>query len=164
MLTQEKLKSILSYYPETGEFIWLKKLSIRVVVGSNAGYVSDAGYILIGIEGTEYRAHRLAWLYMTGAWPIEQIDHRNRIRDDNRWKNLREATSGENKQNLGTRSNNTSGCTGVSWEKRTKKWAGYINVDGRRFNLGRFSDVEEARDAYLRAKAQLHVFNPETLA
>jgi hypothetical protein len=95
---------------------------------------------------------------MTGEWPHEDMDHRNGVRDDNRWVNLREATSAENHQNRAVRSN--SGLMGVSWKANCKKFEASIMSRGRQMYLGQFDDKHEAHAAYLAAKAKLHTFNP----
>ena len=160
MLTQARLKELLRYDQETGIFTRLVRTASWVKVGDTAGCQHNCGYLKIGVSGKEYLAHRLAWLYMTGRWPSEEIDHRNGMREDNRWLNLREATTSENAQNLAVRSNNKSGLTGVIWYARYKKWQAQIQSRGQQTYLGRFEDKHAAYAAYLAAKAQLHTFNP----
>ncbi len=106
-------------------------------------------------------AHRLAWLFVHGVWPKEQIDHRNGIRDDNRFVNLREATLAENNQNRGVSPRNTSGHTGVYFNKKTGKWHAEIMTNRRKKHLGCFNDIEDAISARKAAKAANHKFNPE---
>lgn len=98
-LTQEYLKSILHYAPETGIFTWIVCLSNRAKIGSIAGTIRNNGYSKINIGGQLYYAHRLAWLYMTGKWPKEHVDHKDNVRANNKWKNLREATYSQNNKN-----------------------------------------------------------------
>jgi hypothetical protein len=108
-LSADKLRTLLRYDPETGFFTW-KATRRGCSPSSNAGTVSkDTGYRIIVIDYRQYRAHRLAYLYMTGAWPAEEIDHRNGVRDDNRWVNLRHATVAQNCRNSRLRADNTSG-------------------------------------------------------
>jgi hypothetical protein len=125
-------------------------------VGTVAGYLKNTGYITIRINGWNYQAHRLAWLYVHGVWPTDQLDHINGVRDDNRIANLREATSQENNRNAGLRKDNSSGITGVGWHKRRQKFQARIAVDGRLIYLGRFDTLEEAAAA--RAKAESFYF------
>jgi HNH endonuclease len=99
--SQEYLKSILHYDPETGVWTWIKppKHNLRLL-DREAGYArSPDGYRVIRIWGAPYYASRLACLYMTGKWPDEEMDHINRDPTDDRWDNLREATSSLNKYN-----------------------------------------------------------------
>lgn len=159
MLTQPRLKELLSYHPETGVFTWIARTR-NTKIGDVAGCLSIYGYRCIQIGGKQYRAHRLAWLYMVGDWPTNQIDHRNGIRDDNRWHNLREATNAENGQNIAMYSTNTSGFMGVSWDHKRQKWQALLMTNGHHKHLGRFDTPEDARDAYLAAKAAHHEFQP----
>lgn len=143
-LTQARLKELLHYNRETGIFTWIKPTSRRVSVGSICKVNSKLGYVSIRIDGVLYWAHRLAWLYETGAMPKEQIDHANGVKDDNRWSNLRVATKSQNMRNAGRRRNNTSGYTGVGLHNQTGKWRAYIARHGRTIHLGLFDTKEEA--------------------
>lgn len=124
-----------------------------------AGSVSEAGYRYIGIGCKTYGAHRLAWFYMTGEWPKE-VDHQNRKRDDNRWSNLREATKGQQRQNQSIGRANKTGYLGVR-QHRCGKFEANIGVEGRSVYLGLFPTALGAYRAYLKAKRDLHTFNPE---
>lgn len=146
MLTQEKLKQLLHYDPATGRFRWLVNRSRSALAGTEAGTVHPNGYVYVKVLGRSYRAHRLAWLYMTGKWPRRQIDHRNRDRADNRWKNLRLATQSQNIANRGARADNALGVRGV--RRHGNKFSAKINVNGKRKYLGLFATVEEAASAY----------------
>lgn len=160
-LTQTHLKEWLHYARETGVFTWRARPSNRVSIGAVAGSLSQArGYWTIYIGGRNYQAHRLAWLYVTGDWPVAQIDHVNGAREDNRFVNLREASPAENRQNTGLNRNNTSGFVGVSFDKAKGKWRATIWVGYVQQHLGRFDTPEAAYTAYLAAKAQHHTFNP----
>ena len=148
MITQEELKKYLRYDTDTGFFIWRIKPSVQVSEGNVAGTLMNRGYIHIGVLGKAYRAHRLAFLYMTGAWPKEQVDHINGNRIDNRWCNLREATQTENQFNVAIRKDNTSGYKGVSLHKRTGKWAARCGINNKDKWLGIFDTPELAAKAY----------------
>ncbi|WP_054442372.1 HNH endonuclease signature motif containing protein, partial [Enterobacter cloacae] len=111
-INQSTLKELLSYDEKTGVFTWIKKRQ-NVVVGRVAGHIDRLGYERITISGKIYLSHRLAWLYVHGYLPEKEIDHINRIRNDNRIANLREATSQLNSLNTGMYKNNTSGSKGI---------------------------------------------------
>jgi len=143
IITQAQLKEVLHYNPNTGLFEWIDRLSNRVKINDVAGTLSN-GYITIQVFSKLYQAHRLAWLYMTGSWPKEHIDHINHIRDDNRWINIRGATNSENQKNKTKRKDNKSGVTGVCWDKQRQKWSSELKVDGVKVHLGRNTDKFEA--------------------
>ena len=147
IITQFRLKEVLEYDPTTGIFIRLVANSNRVKVGDIAGWYCGNGYLYIHIDGRKYLSHRLAWLYMTGKFPAEQIDHINHVRDDNRIDNLRCVTNTYNQRNATKNRNNTSGVTGVSWSKVAKKWWANIWVDGKNVHLGFFVDMQDAINA-----------------
>ena len=152
-LSLETLKSCLNYDPETGLFTWKVKLSNRVIVGDIAGAIDGYGYVQIKLFGVPYKAHRLAWFYMTGWWPKEQIDHENRVRHDNRWKNIREASQTQNSQNQSASFSKIHELKGAYESQGT--WFSTINVFGKQIYLGRFKSPEEAHTAYVEA-AKLH--------
>lgn len=160
MLNQKILKTLFSYDSATGDFTRLVRTSNNTKVGEIAGYLRVNGYVEIRINWEPYLAHRLAWLYMHGNWPVEQIDHINGVRNDNRFCNLREATRSQNLQNVFKPSvNNTSGLRGVVYHKRDKKYQAQIRVDGAQKHLGSFNTPEEASAAYLAAKKIHHPFS-----
>ena len=156
ILTQKYLKKVLRYYPGKGVFVRKAQTSPRIKVGDIAGSKHGNGYVHISVGAKQYFAHRLAWLYMTGAWPKGQIDHKNGVRSDNRWSNLRSVSKSENMQNLKrARSDNLStGVLGVYPHGR--KFVTSICLNGKRIYLGLYGSVEEARSAYLKAKLELH--------
>lgn len=142
-LTQNKLKELLNYDPESGVFSWKLTPTNSVKVGASAGSLSH-GYIRIMVDGKHYHAHRLAFLWMEGYFPENDVDHINRIKDDNRWCNLREVSRSCNIRNTGNPSTNTSGVKGVSWNKRDNKWQTMISVKGKQHNLGYFESLDNA--------------------
>jgi hypothetical protein len=150
----------LNYDPVTGVFTWAISTCNRVRVGARAGTLQKTGYRIIRIDGKNYMAHRIAWWFVHGNWPADQIDHINGIKDDNRIANLREATNAENAQNMGKSRRNTSGYIGVSWNKHAGKFVSQIMINGKVKYLGLFPDKEEAHQAYLDAKVKYHGFNP----
>jgi hypothetical protein len=99
-LTQNRLKQLLDYQPETGQFTWRVARAGLAKAGSVAGATKTQGYRQIMVDGTMYLAHRLAWLYVHGHFPVKMLDHVNRQSWDNRIANLREATHKQNRENL----------------------------------------------------------------
>jgi len=143
VITQDYLKSILSYDPETGIFIWLKSTGTSKK-GSIAGGKDEKGYIRIYINKKGYRAHRLAFLYMNGSLPFDQVDHKNHIKNDNRFKNLRECSNKENHKNRTLNANNKSGIVGVHWKPSIKKWVAQISNNDKREHLGFYKERNHA--------------------
>lgn len=160
-VTAEDLRALLDYDPETGVFRWLwradvsRSTNVRLS-GRVAGCPDHYGYIVIRIRGRLYKAHRLAWLYMTGEWPSHQIDHRLSETGDNRWEKLRQATHQQNMFNSKMPKSNTSGFKGVIWDKRRGMWRAQIGLNYRCIVLGLFTDPSEAYSAYLKAASELH--------
>lgn len=154
MLTQQRLKELFNYDPETGRFI---RLVGRSGPGARAGDVAGCdngqGYIRIYVDGKGYKAHRLAWLYVYGDLPAE-IDHVNCDRSDNRIGNLRPATRKQNRSNCAAYRNNTSGYKGVS--ACGEKWRAQIQSGGKKKALGLFRTPEEAHEAYVAAAKEWH--------
>lgn len=160
-LTAERLREILNYDPETGVFTWRVNRGGSALAGSKAGHPSKIdGYVRIYVDCRLFLAHRLAWLYVHETFPENHLDHINRVRDDNRLCNLREATYSQNNQNQSIRSDNKSGLVGVSWSGRHRKWKAQIQFCNANRHLGLYKTKEEAYSAYLKAKLNLHLFNP----
>lgn len=143
-LTQARLKELLHYDPETGHFTWLVCRRNSIKSGAVAGATNGSGYRQISVDSIVYPAHRLAFLYMTGEMPPNDVDHINRVKDDNRWDNLRPATRSQNAANVPIKSNNTSGTTNVHWDTRRRKWQVRHRVAGKRTTYGLFDDLVEA--------------------
>jgi len=158
-LTHQELKELLHYDPETGVFTRIIRSGSRVKIGDTAGGLDKYGYIIISVGGKSYKSHRLAWLYITEKWPKDQIDHINHIRNDNRFKNLREVTHQENHKNQSMQKNNTSGCTGVYYYKPTNKWVVRIKVDGKNKNLGYYESFNDAVEVRKKAEVELDFHN-----
>lgn len=158
-LTAERLRQILAYDPATGLWAWKARRS-GIRPGQRAGTPNGEGRIQIRIDGVKRYAAPLAWLYMTGEWPSEMVDHINRNNADDRWANLRLATRGEN-------------CTNRFFLKPKRPdlprgvtvhpggYAAKISVDGKRRHLGLFATPEEASEAYLAASRFRARFLPE---
>jgi hypothetical protein len=153
-MTVDDLRSLLEYDPCTGLFSWKLKKRGHVNPGDKAGYSCGRGYVYIKIGQKRYSAHRLAWFYVHGVWPSDEIDHINGNRSDNRIKNLREANHAQNTQNSKTRAHNTSGMKGVGLHKG--KWRALIRVEGKSKHLGYFATPGDAHAAYCSAATELH--------
>ena len=155
MITQSQLKELIHYCPDTGVFTRISspyKAKLGVIKTCSNGN----GYFQITLLGKAYLAHRLAWLYMHGKFPEEQLDHINGNKIYNRLLNLREATHAENMQNVGAQRNNKSGFKGVSYYKRYSKWRARIRADGKLTHLGHYNTPELASQAYEAAAKTIH--------
>ena len=155
--TQKELKQVLHYDHQTGIFRWRYSVANRVNPWDIAGAYSHK-YIAIYVKGKRRPAHRLAWFYMTGNWPKNQIDHINGVRDDNRFLNLREATNKENSENSCISVRNTSGFKGVTWDKFCSKWKASVCHNGIQMNLGRYDTAEEAGKVAQAKRAELFTY------
>lgn len=159
-VTAERLRALMQYSCETGEFTWVADRNNRNRSGTVAGRVSRLGYVQIGIDGGRYLAHRLAYLYVYGEWPVGDLDHIDRNKLNNRISNLRLASKCENQQNRAIHKNNKSGFKGVFWHKRSGKWVARIGANGKQYHIGTFDAAEVAYKAYCEAAAKLHTHNP----
>lgn len=158
MLSQEDLKKIIHYDPETGVITRIYS-RLRAHVGKQSKSINAYGYPMTYIQGKHYLNHRLAWLYVYGEWPECEIDHINREKTDNKLSNLRKCVDiCQNRQNRGKHKNNKSGFQGVCFSTRNKRnpWVAKIEANKVRKLLGYFATPEEASEAYQKAKANLH--------
>jgi hypothetical protein len=149
ILTAERLREVLHYWPETGIWTWRVRMGQRGQIGAVAGSINGKGYRQIKIDGCVYRANRLAVFYIKGGWPIDEVDHENLDKADDRWLNLRPATKSQNNANRPAQANNAIGLKGASRAKREKKWRAQIKIDGRVIYLGLFDTPEAAHFAYI---------------
>lgn len=155
-VTAERLRAVLHYTPETGVFTrLLVRADGRHKVGEVAGCRSN-GYVVIRVDDVLYLAHRLAFLWMTGEWPHELVDHINGRRDDNRWENLRPASRALNNQNRHNFARERRGGLPGAFIHKAGGYRSQILVNGEVHNLGYFKTAEEASAAYIAAKRQLH--------
>ncbi len=145
-MQQSLLLSLLVYDKDTGIFRWLKTRS-TVRAGDVAGYIKD-GYIVIGLCGKGYKAHRLAFLYMTGSFPVSEVDHIDQCRSNNSWSNLRLATRVTNARNCSKHVDGSSTYKGVSFCKSRNKWKAQIGVHYNNQTIGYFNSEMEAAEAY----------------
>lgn len=152
----ERLRDLLEYNPETGALTWRERTIIKRTdkqingrhAGKPAGYIARNGYHSVGVDGRDMAAHRIIHAIVTGSYPDGEIDHRNGIKSDNRWCNLRIATHAQNSTHRGPAANNTSGARGVSWRRDIQKWRVYLRTDGRWISGGFFDDFEQAKARY----------------
>jgi hypothetical protein len=144
MLDQKTLKKMLNYDPETGEFTWIMIPNNTIKLGRIAGKLMPNGYTNIRVKKRNYYAHRLAFLWMTGKFPKETVDHINHNKSDNRWNNLRPASYSENMINVKITTRNTSGCKGVYWHKGAQKWCARGTKNKITTSLGLFTCLKEA--------------------
>lgn len=152
MITQEKLKSLLKYEID-GTFTNLTNRGAKAKIGQKTGSKHAAGYIQISLEGKRYLAHRLVWLYHTGTWPKNQLDHINCKKDDNRIENLRDVTPQQN------HFNKPFYVKGFIKTKGGKYQARITKKPYRSLYIGTYDTEEEAHEAYIKAKASLHLFD-----
>lgn len=150
LLDHSYLLSILDYDPHTGYFTHKKANGKRGKPGARAGSYGPKGYRQLKIKEVNYREHRVAWFYMTGQWPVNQIDHKNKTRDDNRWENLREATNKENQKNASHRIGR-SGERGVL--EQNGKFIAHLRHDDHTLYLGIFKFKIDAIYTHAHAKA-----------
>lgn len=151
MITALELRERLQYDPNTGDWIWLKTPRSGWV-GRPAGSLDAKSYWCIKIDGQSYKSSRLAYLYMTGEWPIDEMDHIDTKPWNDAWCNLRPATRLENIQNRQMRSDNKSGAIGVFWNEANRKWIAQID----KTYIGSFDSFEEAKAARDLAATESH--------
>lgn len=172
VVTQEQLKELLEYQPESGEFVWLAAKSRRVKVGAKAGSLRRVnGYTTIRIDGQRYRSHRLVWLYSYGVFPEKDIDHVNGNRNNNCLENLREVSRSENSRNVRMKSNNTSGFTGASLVEKKREngkidkyWlTTWVDISGRYkqklFQISMYGDAQAKELAIALRESKIQELN-----
>lgn len=165
MMDPVRMRELFVYEPATGLFRYRidvrggrNSAFLKAKAGELAGGIGGAGYWCLSAGGRRVGAHRVAWLLMTGDWPVSDIDHVNGVRTDNRWSNLRLATRSENMQNLkAPHKDNETGFLGV--ERKRDRFAARISIEGKRMYLGVFTTPQEAHVAYINAKRRLHERN-----
>ncbi|MCW3678793.1 HNH endonuclease [Burkholderia cenocepacia] len=154
-ITIERLRELLAYEPATGILRW------RVVRGAGrpgriAGSVNEIGRVIVRIDRKQFKAHILAWALYYGAWPSQEIDHRDRNPQNNKIRNLRLSTRSQNTCNQGLLARNTTGFKGVSYHKRRRRYVARIALHGKPMHLGYFTTAKAAHAAYSAAAKELH--------
>ena len=164
-LSYTEISALLKYEPETGKFYWLPRTpdmfpdetkfsggNVTRCKTWNSRYAGKEaftgkhcrGYLQAGIMGYSTLAHRVAWVFITGDWPLDQIDHINGNRADNRADNLRAVSNQENSRNMTLSKRNKTGVCGVCWNQGQSKWMASIRFGGRNVNLGLYDDFSLA--------------------
>lgn len=157
ILTQARLKHLLDYDPATGIFVRRVSLRGHSRAGDVVGKKLPTGYLLVMIDGRQQYLHRLAFLYMTGSFPANHVDHINGVRGDNRWCNLRNVTRSENQHNFGRPNRNGStGYLGVSFHKSRGMFRATITINGVSRHIGHYPTAALAHEAYITAKDKFH--------
>jgi len=144
MLTQERVRELFDYNPDTGDLIRRITTASRAIAGDKVGNKHPTGYLLTGIDGNLYPNHRIIWLWYYGYMPENDIDHKDRIKSNNRLCNLREVSKVCNSRNTGNRVNTKSGVKGVCWYKRDNKWRVQGCINGKTHTIGYHTNFDEA--------------------
>lgn len=160
-LTAEEVRTMLRYNRRTGELTWRRRADVPKAwntrfAGKRAGRLMANGYWYLAIHRRLYQRSRIAWLHVHGAWPKEEIDHKNRHPSDDRLANLRECSRGENNKNCKTHSHSRSGIKGVLWRADKQKWSARIRSEGKTHHLGHFDTAEKATRAHRAAQKIYH--------
>ena len=156
----KELNSFCKYNPETGELISIKqRQGSRTKIGDSLGCLNNDGYLQLYVGNKNHYIHRLIWLLHRGSWPKNNIDHKDQNPSNNRLNNLRDVTQLVNIKNTAKLCNNTSGITGVSWDKQTAKWRAMIKINAKTIYLGLFYDKNLAIKARKEAEIK-YGFSP----
>ena len=159
-LTSQRVRELLNYDPDSG--IFTGKVDVgrwgRIKAGTPTGSPDATGHLRIQVDGTLYYAHRLAWLVVTGEWPVGDIDHIDGAPANNRFANLRDVPHQTNTENRrrAARNKRSGMPIGVFIDRRDGAIRADITVNGKARSLGRFNDAQQAHEAYLKAKRELH--------
>jgi len=153
----KELRRLFHYDRGTGIVTRKVSTASRSIAGDVVGCKKKAGYLHVGVLGKTRRLHRVVWKWVTGDWPSDMIDHKDGVRDNNVWSNLRDVTTQDNNRNAFRKSNNTSGVTGV--HRCKARWRAQIRLNRKTVHLGYFDDKDEARAVRKAAEAK-HGFHP----
>jgi hypothetical protein len=159
-LSAAHVRAIFSYDPQEGLLRWRNDCGMgnRIPAGSVAGTLNKEGYRYVIVDGRHYRAARVIWLWMTGKWPLGQVDHKDRGTSNDKWENLREATGSQNKANSRKYRNKSCSLKGVQavQKRHSIRYRAVVTKDGVRRSIGNFGTPEEAHAAYVKAAQELH--------
>lgn len=158
-LTWKRLNYLLEILPESGNVLWKNPPGLRgsFLVGKPAGcFRHKLKYVHICLDRKIYKRHRLIWFFVHKRWPINDIDHINGNKQDDRLCNLREATRSQNMFNSKLKRNNSSGRKGIVWDKRRLKWRVRMVVKQNEIYVGRFDSFNEALAARVIAEQKHH--------
>lgn len=153
ILPLEQLRELFRYDSESGHLYWIAPGKGRIKK-KPAGTLVRAGYIGVMIDGKRHYVHRIAWALHHGSHPVDQLDHINGIKTDNRIVNLREATNAQNGKNLSLSKLNTSGYAGVTFDKHNNKWRASIRCNNKIIHLGRYQSFDDAIKVRQQAESQ----------
>ena len=143
-LTQDCVKKLFLYDSKSGVLTNRVRRGGRSKAGSTVGSIDAYGYLTASINYSVYKVHRIIWLYVYGEFPPDEIDHINKIRDDNRITNLRAVNHQENSTNPSIGTTNTSGCVGVGWDKQKQRWKVRIYSNGKMYRFGSYVHKKDA--------------------
>lgn len=135
----ERLHELLVYDAATGVLVWRKT--------GRTATERNGRYLRLTIKGKHFQAHRVIWKLMTGDDPPEEVNHWNRDGTDNRWTNLRLASSAQNHHYR--TSVRRSGLSRGFRRRENGNYQARIQVDGQEICLGTFATAEEADRAHL---------------
>ena len=151
MLTQDLVRSLFNYNPDTGELSYINKSGRGKRKDKKVGCISTYGYLTVWVGGSVCQLHRVVWVYVYGQLPFYGIDHINGDRLDNRILNLRDVDQSENTKNRRKSKNNTSGFNGVFWDNKLNKWRARVSVNKSIIYLGSFTNKDDAIAARIEA-------------
>ena len=159
ILTSVRLHEVLQYFPKTGKFS-RRVPAANAAAGARFGCPAKNKYLRGRVDGALYYSHRLAWLYMTGSWPIGDVDHIDGDRANNAWENLRESSRAQNCQNIERASISSSGVKNVYFDRPSSRWQVKIMRNYKSKSYGYFETIQEAELVAIRAKQEAHEFHP----
>jgi hypothetical protein len=148
-ISHAQILELFHYDLESGKLTWRVDPGNGSHAGDEAGWTEPkSGYRRVGILGRRVMVHRVIVFYITGAWPQKRVDHRDTVKNNNTWLNIRDASNSQNGANIKRRSDNTSGFKGVTWHEPTGKWHARICLGGKSKSLGLYGSPETAHEAY----------------